>query len=66
MQGRLREGEGLTFDIRSQCASSGRPLRFEMDGALNYRLADPEARPLMFAPDVDWSRFEEPNIIHAY
>jgi hypothetical protein len=37
-----------------------------MDGALNYRLGDEDARPLMFAPDVDWYHFEEPNIIHAY
>jgi hypothetical protein len=37
-----------------------------MDGALNYRLADGDAQPLMFAPDIDWNRFEEPNIIHAY
>jgi len=66
VQGRLRVGEELTFDIQSECAHCGRPLRFEMDGQLNHRLADPEAQPLMFAPDVDWSDFEEPNIIHAY
>jgi len=39
---------------------------WKWDGAMNYRLADPNARPLMFSPDVDWSHFEEPNIIHAY
>jgi hypothetical protein len=66
VQGRLREEEGLTFDIQSECAHCGRPLRFEMDSALNYRLADPAAQPLMFAPDVDWSQLKEPNIIHAY
>jgi hypothetical protein len=66
VQGQLRKGEELTFDIRTQCAHSGRSIHFEMDGQLNYRLVDTEARPLMFAPDVDWDQFEEPNIIHAF
>jgi hypothetical protein len=66
VQGRLRAGEGLTFHIHSECAHCGRPLELTMDGALNYRLADGDAQPLMFAPDIDWNRFEEPNIIHAY
>ena len=66
MQGRLREGEGLTFDIQSECAQTHRPLRFEMDGVMNYRLEDTDARPLVFMPDLDWDHFEEPNIIHAY
>ena len=56
----------MTFHIHSECAHCGRSLQFTMDGALNYRLADADAQPLMFAPDVDWRRFEEPNIIHAY
>jgi hypothetical protein len=66
VQGRLREGEVLTFDIRSECAYSGRILQFEMDTALNCRPADSEARPLLFSPEIDWSQFKEPNIIHAY
>jgi hypothetical protein len=66
VQGRLRAGEGLTFVIQSECTHCQRPLRLEMDGAMNYHLDDPAAQPLMFMPDVDWSRFEEPNIIHAY
>ena len=66
MQGRLRDGERLTFDIQTKCAHCDRTLRFEMDGAMNYQLDDAEARPLMFMPDVDWDHFEEPNIIHAF
>jgi hypothetical protein len=66
VQGRLRAGEGLTFTIQSECAHCHRPLHLEMDGAMNYRLDDPAAQPLMFVPEVDWNHFEDPNIIHAY
>ena len=66
MQGQLRKEEGLTFDIQSECGHCGRPLRLEMDGAMDYRLKDATEQLLLFSPDVDWANFEEPNIIHAY
>jgi len=66
VQGRLRAEEELTFYIQSECAHCQQPLRLKMDGAMNHQLEDPAARPLMFSPDVDWSEFQEPNIIHAY
>ena len=65
MQGRLRE-EALTFDIETSCACCGRLLNITMDGRLQFKLAQQEARPLIFSPDVDWEKFTEPNIIHAY
>jgi hypothetical protein len=66
VQGRLREGEELTFDIQTACGHCGRTLGLAMDGAMNFKLDDPGAEPLVFMPDVDWDHFEDPNIIHAY
>ena len=37
-----------------------------MDGAMNFKLDEPGAEPLVFMPQVDWDHFEDPNIIHAY
>ena len=54
------------FDIETSCACCGRTLNITMDGQLQFRLAQEEARPLVFSPDVDWENFTEPNIIHAY
>ena len=66
MQGRLREREQLTFDIQTECGHCGRELGLEIDGAMNLKLDDSGAEPLVFMPHVDWDRFEDPNIIHAY
>jgi hypothetical protein len=65
VQGRLRE-EALTFDIETSCACCARSLNITMDGRLHFKLAQQEATPLVFSPDVDWANFTEPNIIHAY
>lgn len=66
MQGRLRKGEGLNFDIETECGHCGRSLALELDGAMNLELDTPGAEPLVFMPHVDWDSFEDPNIIHAY
>ena len=65
MQGQLRK-ETINFTIRTQCAHCGRELRIEMDEKLNYRLAEPEARPLVFVPMVNFSTLEDPSIIDAF
>ena len=66
MQGRLRDEEALTFDIQTECADCGWPLRMEMDRSMNVRLANADAQTLLFSPNIDWAHFDEPNIIHAY
>lgn len=65
MQGRLRN-EALTFEIETSCACCDLPIGITMDSQLRFQLAQSEASPLIFAPDVDWANFTEPNIIHAY
>ncbi|UCG24516.1 MAG: hypothetical protein JSW55_00485 [Chloroflexota bacterium] len=66
MQGRIREGEGLAFDIQTECGHCGRALGLEVDAAMDFKQDESGAEPLVFMPDVDWDHFEEPNIIHAY
>ena len=38
----------------------------EIDSQLKYSVADPEAKPLVFVPMVDFSTLEDPNIIDAF
>jgi hypothetical protein len=38
----------------------------EIDSELQYRVAEEGVEPLVFLPQIDWARFTEPNIIHAY
>ncbi len=68
MQGRLRNQE-LTVEVETRCACCGRELaiRSSWNGSsvTNQALSD-GAEPLVFSPQVDWSTFTEPSIIHAY
>ena len=65
MQGQLRK-ETINFSIQTQCAHCGRELHIEMDEKLNYRVAESEARPLVFVPMVNFSTLEDPSIIDAF
>ena len=65
VQGRLR-GEQLEVAIDSECGHCSRPLRLEIDTEMSVRAASPGAEPMVFSPQIDWPRFAEPNIIHAY
>jgi len=38
----------------------------EVNEDLGWRVPSPEARPLLFEPDIQWNIFEGPNIIHDY
>lgn len=65
MQGQLRK-EALTCQVETACAQSGRPIHIEIDGDLHYRVLEPGADPLVFAPMVDFDRLEDPSIIDAF
>jgi len=65
VQGQLR-GEPLSFHIETQCGHCGEPLELEIDSRLNYRVVQPGAEPLIFAPLVDFARLKDPSIIDAF
>ena len=65
MQGRLRN-QAFSVDIETSCAHCARPMRLSADSDLRFRVHDAAAEPLVFSPQVDWARFEEPNITHAF
>jgi len=65
VQGQLRK-ENLTFTIQTECAHCGKEIRIEMDSQLNYSVSEPNARPLIFVPMVDFGKLEDPSIIDAF
>ena len=65
VEGQLRNTK-LTVEIQSRCAQSLRALHLEIDSDLNWAVREPEAQPLVFEPQIDWSRFHKPVIIHDY
>jgi len=65
VQGRLRN-EPLSIEIQSACAHCGAKLHLEVDHELNATVREADADPLVFEPEIDWSRFREPNILDGY
>ena len=65
VEGQLRNTK-LTVEIQSRCAQSRRALHLRIDSDLNWEVREPDARPLVFEPQIDWSRFRKPVIIHDY
>jgi len=65
VQGHLRK-EHLTFTLQTQCAHCGKELRIEIDSDLKYSVSDPEARPIILVPMVDFKKLKDPSIIDAF
>jgi len=65
VQGRLR-GKPLSVRVESECAHCHRPLHLEIDSELGFRVEQAGAEPLVFVPQVDFDKLEEPSIIDAF
>jgi len=65
VQGQLRKSP-LEVEIDTTCAHCDGPIGIVVDSDLDYRIVKGGPRPLVFEPDVDWSRFKDPDIIDGY
>ena len=66
MQGQLRK-EHLSFTITTECAHCRRPLHLEIDSALNCRVREDGAQPLVYAPLMDEKlKATQPSIIDFF
>jgi hypothetical protein len=52
--------------IRTRCARTGRKLTLlvSVDGDVEVR--ERGAFPLLFEPEIDWERFQEPHILDDF
>jgi hypothetical protein len=65
VQGHL-QASSLEVEISSTCAHSGEAIELVVDSELSYRIAKGGPEPLVFEPEIDWTTFKDPNIIHGY
>jgi hypothetical protein len=65
VQGRLRN-QPLSFEVESECACCGKPIRFSMRHDLSFTLGDPASDPLFFVPMVDFTRLKASSIIDDF
>jgi hypothetical protein len=65
VQGRLL-GKPFAVRVASDCPTCARRIHIEVDQDLRWEASGAGLRPLIMEPSVDWSRFGEPSILHAY
>jgi hypothetical protein len=65
VQGRLREEE-VSITVDTECAHCRRPMQLTIDSSMNRRCPEADCRPVIFVPEVDFSRLECPSIIEAF
>ena len=56
----------MTVRLESPCATCARPIRTDVDQDLRWEARGAAPGVLIAEPSVDWSRFSEPSILHAY
>lgn len=56
----------MTVRIESRCAACTRPILIDVDQDLRWAAPGVGTDPLILEPSIDWSRFCEPSILHAY
>ena len=65
VQGQLRQEE-LTVTIDTECGHCHQPLHLEVDSELNYHVEEAQAAPLVFVPNVNFQKLDDPSIIDAF
>jgi hypothetical protein len=65
VQGQLRS-ENLTFHIETRCGHCDQPLHLEVNSDLDVHVVEKEAEPLIFVPQVNFGRLQDPSIIDAF
>ena len=56
----------MVIQVDTECAHCKSPMRMEIDSDMNCHCPEPDCHPVIFVPDVDFSRLKDPNIIDAF
>jgi hypothetical protein len=65
VQGQLLDTK-LSCTIETECAVSGRPIVFELDSELRYRVLPPTEKPVFFIPMIDLPKLDAPCIVDDF
>jgi len=58
--------EHLEANLVTECAHCHTALGLAISSDLTIDVLTRGADPIVFLPEVDWNRFNEPNILDAY
>jgi hypothetical protein len=56
----------LSCTVETECAVTGRPIVFELDSELRYRILPPAKRPVLSLPLVDVFDLDSPCIVDDF
>ena len=65
MQGRLRN-EPVSITVETRCDHCSEPLTLQIDSDMNVTVVQPEAKPMVFTPDVAILDTEAPSIVDDF
>ena len=65
VQGHLLDTD-LSCIIETECAVSRRPIVFELDNELRYRVVPPTDEPMFFIPMIDLPNLDAPCIVDDF
>jgi hypothetical protein len=54
------------MQVETECAHCGQEIHISINDELNFEVQEEEAQPLVFAPQVDFDKLEDPSIIDAF
>ena len=54
------------MSVETECAHCSQPLHVKIDSDLDYSVREEGADPLVFVPEVDLYKLEEPSIIQSF
>ena len=56
----------MSVGVETECAHCSEPMHMEIDSQLDYRVREEGADPIVFIPQVDFQRLEDPSIIDRF
>jgi hypothetical protein len=65
VQGKL-QNKYISLEIETKCKHCEQNLHILIDSNMEVSIREESVTPLVFMPDVDWSKFAWPTIIDAY
>jgi hypothetical protein len=65
VQGHLRK-ESLAVVIDTECAHCSQPMQIKIDSDLQYHIKVGGADPIVFVPEVNFYKLNDPSIIDAF
>jgi hypothetical protein len=65
VQGQLRK-KPVSITVNTECAACAEPMRLKINSDLECEILVGGSEPIIFVPQVDFSKLADPSIIDAF